>query len=518
MLRKNFTILFIIVFLFLSHSILHAATWYVKTDGNDPGDCSNGQSWATAYESIGKAVDCASDGDEVWVKQGAYSGVNSGWILVDEAIGIYGGFNGTEVTRSQRNWQSYITTLDGGESNTVRYFFITDNAVIDGFTITNGDYSSGGGAISISAGATIANCTFTNNNSDSSGGAISIGSSSSPTITNCTFTGNTASGNGGAIYIGTTGTGTITGCVFSSSNSANYGGAIACNSSDINISGCTFTGSTADTNGGAINISNTTGSISNCTFTNNSVSGPNYGGGICNTNGTTVTISDCTFTENAAASGAGIYNSSNTTITRCLFIGNTADTTTNGSGAGIYNGSSTPTITNCIFAGNSSTYIGGGIMNYSSANAIITNCTFTGNNSDTNGTITSSDSNPTITNCILWNNTGDEIHNISSSAPVISYCNIDQDGYVGSNNNIRSDPMFKDVSDSDPTNWDLHLKRKSPCIDMGNTSATGIPTIDFEGDERVIDGDRNGTASVDIGADEYIPKGMIAHLLMLLLN
>jgi hypothetical protein len=59
-----------------------------------------------------------------------------------------------------------------------------------------------------------------------------------------------------------------------------------------------------------------------------------------------------------------------------------------------------------------------------------------------------------------------------------------------------------DVSDPDPANWDLHLWSVSPCIDEGTDSVV-LPDSDFEGDPRIIDGDSDGTAIVDMGADEY---------------
>jgi hypothetical protein len=67
--------------------------------------------------------------------------------------------------------------------------------------------------------------------------------------------------------------------------------------------------------------------------------------------------------------------------------------------------------------------------------------------------------------------------------------------------NINADPLFVD-----PSNNDFHLQTTSPCIDKGNNSALGIPNTDFEGDSRIVDGDSDGTATVDMGADEYTSK------------
>jgi hypothetical protein len=52
---------------------------------------------------------------------------------------------------------------------------------------------------------------------------------------------------------------------------------------------------------------------------------------------------------------------------------------------------------------------------------------------------------------------------------------------------------------------DYHLGADSPCIDTGSDAAPGagsLPPEDFEGDPRVVDGDGDHDAAVDIGADE----------------
>jgi len=61
------------------------------------------------------------------------------------------------------------------------------------------------------------------------------------------------------------------------------------------------------------------------------------------------------------------------------------------------------------------------------------------------------------------------------------------------------DPLFVDSA-----NNDFHLQSSSPLIDKGLNKRN--PLIDFEGDPRIIDGNNLGTATVDIGADEYAPQ------------
>ena len=43
----------------------------------------------------------------------------------------------------------------------------------------------------------------------------------------------------------------------------------------------------------------------------------------------------------------------------------------------------------------------------------------------------------------------------------------------------------------------------SPAIDVGNNAAPGLPAVDLDNNGRIKDGDKDGTATVDLGAYEY---------------
>jgi hypothetical protein len=75
---------------------------------------------------------------------------------------------------------------------------------------------------------------------------------------------------------------------------------------------------------------------------------------------------------------------------------------------------------------------------------------------------------------------------------------------TGTNGNISADPMF-----DSPADGDYHLQAGSPCIDAGFNGAPFLPTIDFDGNPRIIAGHPNGPAVVDIGAFEFNPANAV---------
>jgi hypothetical protein len=106
-----------------------------------------------------------------------------------------------------------------------------------------------------------------------------------------------------------------------------------------------------------------------------------------------------------------------------------------------------------------------------------------------------------IVNSILWNNQGNDAI-LGSLGPEIVRCSILNDlRFTGANGNFYSSPAFVN-----PSRNDFHLQKKSPCIDKGDGVTIKLPDSDFEGDIRMIDGNKDGFAIVDIGADEYAGK------------
>ena len=418
------------------------------------------------------------------------------------------------------------------------------SAVLDGFTIIGGNangglsYSDYGGGMYNRADSnpTVSNCTFSGHSAAMKGGGM-FNVVSSPVVTGCTFIGNSAN-HGGGMYASSSNM-TVTNCVFSTNlsilagggmhnmesnstvsncsfigNSAKYGfgGGIFNNSSNLTVSGCTFSDNSSNEGGGGMCNWSSSPTVTDCTFNGNSANWE--GGGMNNSYSSSPTMTNCSFSDNSASSGGGMYNdSSSPAIMGCHFVDNSAL----GDGGGMHNTSSSPIVADCIFIGNSAVSEGGGMSNMRCSPTVV-NCTFSGNSADCGGGMYSNriSSIPVVNNCILWGNTAISGSNEIYGDPVISYCDIAGSGGSGGGwdinlgtdggGNIDVDPEFVDPNGADGVigteDDNLRLMPGSPCIDAGDNGAVTEAT-DLDGLGRIVDGDCDLTATVDMGAYEF---------------
>jgi predicted outer membrane repeat protein len=211
------------------------------------------------------------------------------------------------------------------------------------------------------------------------------------------------------------------------------------------ISGFTITGGNAD-HGGGIYIHNASPMVENNIVISNSATF--FGGGICVEGGLPTIRNNVIFSNSAAVFGGGIY---------------------------VANGS--PTIANNTIFGNSAAIFGGGIFNLRGS--------------------------PIIGNNIIVNNTAlssGGIHN-HYGAPISDYNNVwgnipdDYYNLTPGTHDIHEDPLLDDSSGGN-----YRLLTSSPCIDAGDPATP--PGTDLNGDPRPLDGNDDGQAVTDIGADE----------------
>ena len=156
-------------------------TIYVDQSASPGG---NGQSWATAHDTLQPALAQAGAGDQVWVAVGTYAG----GFTVPASVGVYGGFASGDARATQARPMTRTTILDGG--GTQRVLALGGGCVVDGFTVRNGvsQLLGGGGALIDGVQATLRNCVFTDNgNNGGRGAAVYITNGANPLVQNCVF-------------------------------------------------------------------------------------------------------------------------------------------------------------------------------------------------------------------------------------------------------------------------------------------------------------------------------------------
>ncbi len=298
MLRRNRFFGCCVVGLVLAGSA-SAGTIYVDKDatGND-----DGTSWTDAYTSVSTALASASSGDEVWVAEGSYSNIT----LVD-GVKMYGGFDGTETSKSQGNPSTYMTAISGG--GTTRAVVGTNlgtSTLVQGFHIINGVNPSmyeGAGVLLTDSSPMFVNCVIRDNDFSYMGGGVANLGDGDPTFINCKFYHNDGiddpdpekpdiEGFAGGAFFNRQGSPTFVNCVFYE-NTAMEGGAIASMSGEVTLINCTLADNTASyKHGGALNDHSGGAVVKNCIFWGNEATNEDSDQ-IYNSSGTTtVTYSD----------------------------------------------------------------------------------------------------------------------------------------------------------------------------------------------------------------------------------
>jgi hypothetical protein len=409
--------------------------------------------WATAATNIQDAVDAAVAGDTIFVTNGVYA---SGGAVV----------YGQETNRVALAKAVTLLSVNGPEATLIvggtqtRCVYVGSNAVLSGFTITNGHARVNNGDVI----------------KERTGGGIWC--EVSGIVTNCLICSNTAYDNGGGGVYG----GVLYYCRITGNSSYLGGGMHSSTAWNCTVNG--NVNSIYSSCGGGAYLS----ALFNCIVSSNvtSVDGYGYGGGADQ-----CILSNCLVIGNAAlysASGGGTASGTNY---NCVIVGNSSRR----SGAGTYgsvnynciisgNRSSDGGGTcdgqnyNCLITGNTVNWYGGGVEGGTHYNCTIVNNTVTNINGSGGGTYYGE-----LYNSIIYFNSATNGPNWLGST--LNYCCTTPSGY------ITADPLFVNQADGN-----FRLRTNSPCINHGNSYYV-VGNTDLDGRPRRVG------FWVDIGAYEY---------------
>jgi predicted outer membrane repeat protein len=441
--KKNRTLLFTSILALISLAISCTTTSpssdnvniiYVDLDATGSND---GKNWENAYNSLSDALSVAQTNSEIWVAEGTYyptEGLDrsSSFVMKDD-VDVYGGFDGAETSKDQRDWENNQTILSGDigvkglkTDNSIKVV-IAANSIIDGFTIIDGYFSQQGTAKAPSQASPDAMPSKSNLgkgplqnrdkalNNELGNSTKSVGHMSPSQV----MSGNAASStNGNGIIIWKVAP-IIRNCVITNNESGKGAGVYIMGTSDLD------------------NLP----TFINTTISYNIASG--RGGGVSIDMNSQAYFVDCIFDSNECTLGKGgaIYNDfgGSPLFENCLFINNYAQ-----SGAAMANdGGSNPIISNCTFYNNEASEVGAALYQ---------------------GTGPFND--PVVIDSIIWDNycTQDKIsvYNFNESNPTIEYSIVegDYDG-VGV---LNLDPLF-----TDPDNLDFSFNENSPALIASHT-------------------------------------------------
>ncbi|MBN1180204.1 MAG: DUF11 domain-containing protein [Anaerolineae bacterium] len=522
--------------------VLRSPNWvvlYAAPTAQGSGDCS---SWANAC-TLQTALGNAASDDEIWVQ----AGVHKPTVTTDRTISftldsgayIFGGFDGTETSLDQRDWQANVTILSGDidnndvntdgnfiaetpadiQGNNSYHVLFTDTAaggtVLDGFVITAGqangaantDETRGGGMYNHDNNLWLENLIFSGNTATQYGGGMYNASTDYLWLMNITFSGNTVTGSGGGGGMHNRySSPVLAGVTFSNSSASqsSMGGGLDNQfSSSPTLTDVTFVNNSAGWGGGMSNYSNCHPELTNATFSGNSATGSSggTGGGMNNANSSNPTLTNVVFSGNSATNtGGGMSNSvsSSPELTNVVFSGNTV---TNWHGGGMANSSGDPVLTNVLFLGNTTRAGGGGMYSQGDCVPDLMNVTFYGNrvtlaSGQGGGLYSDYDSYTLLTNVIMWGDiapASPEIYNANGGTADIAYSDIQGCGGSGSgwvstcgidyDGNIDADPRFLDAAGGN-----LRLQWNSPAIDAGSNEwmPAGLLT-DLDDNLRFVD-------------------------------
>lgn len=477
---KKSTIAFgVIILLFLLPLRSFSTIIYVKQGGSG-----TGTSWNNAYGSLQDAVTNAAQGDEIWIAEGTYkpSATGDRWarFQMKPGLKLYGGFNGTETAKNQRD-----------SSLTIKKTVLSGELQNDGIDSNNSaniiqvmDISS-----PVIINSLILEKTYSSDNIVANNSAINI--------------------DGSVVYVGNIEISAIQG---------SWAGAIAIHESRVYINKANIHNNKAVTFGGGIMIDYSAGvrdpiyvNIKNTTIDHNS---GDIGGGLYSKlgQGDTLIFENGKVNNNTGGmiGGGGLFMEGQgafVSLSKVEIRSNHVTGIWNG-GGGIFMVYGDLIANDLLVADNTiAGEEGGGLFLQQMNSAKFTNCTFANNkagNFPGNQFYLVTSNAVAFRNCII-DTVGKGLADFApwwgweySTGVTFTNCLFGgsfPDFWIDGGNNItNTNPGFRSASN-------YALSDTSPAIDAGNNALRSVSyTDDLAGNTRIYNG------VVDIGAFEFIPE------------
>ncbi|MCP4293792.1 MAG: T9SS type A sorting domain-containing protein [bacterium] len=269
------------------------------------------------YYSIKEALLHAQASDHIKIEPGEYLELN---LVVPPGVALSGTGATPDAVVINAEGRGRIMICESLNTTTIIRNITFLNGAATGFAV----YDQSGGAILMNnSDLRLVNCNFRNNTAEGHGGAIRC-SHASPQIINCNFEGNTAlQGGGGAIDCSYESNPVLQSCYFLD-NTALWGGALSCRGSSSPI-----------VHGSGFDRNLATGALG-------------YGGGVMADSQANPLFQECSFFGNQGNYGGALasFAGSSTNLDHCTVVGNSSVFI----GAGMLCIQSYPSITNTIIA------------------------------------------------------------------------------------------------------------------------------------------------------------------------
>jgi len=497
-------------------SMVYGATYYVATTGNDSND---GLSESSAWETIKYATKHISAGDTVYVKAGTYSGEN---LKIPS-----GTSNSSTLFEGYKNIPGDVANIDWWDYETNRDLDSTKMPLLDG-----GNRATAGTAIQTSSYTILRNFQVTNYTDGVNTWSGSYYTIENIIVTNIGDINDSYSGTAIGIYYSSNGHNTIRNCVVLNSAAE----ALMVYKNDNNLLEnvkvyCDDAQNTYANTDYYFEIESNDNTIRNCYIERVGnlehvghgfcIKGDGYsysgnlfencvarnlegGGFVVRHHGVTNNVfKNCTaygavgFLVRDGANHNKFYNCKAVDCNSAVRFMYTGEDDSNPDYAGNNND-----FYNCIFQ--NSKYV----IDFNSYNG------YYNKSADNNRFInTVIDGGTNLFQCSRTNNNNEIINSIITNVTnlksgsynldaVYTNCDFWDNGFstpTGSDL-LEADPLFVDTS-----NGDYNLSATSPCIDAGTSDTTGLslPEYDAAGNVRIVDGNDDNVAVIDMGIYEY---------------